>query len=77
MRIGINRIQMKNIGNGESLDLIAETSFSHSRMLIGNFTEAQALIRKAVVLAKGSGATGVPALSHTFNRTCNRRFNLN
>ena len=55
MRIGINRIQIKNIGNGESVDLFAEASFSRQRMLIGNFTEAQALIKKAVSLAKGSG----------------------
>ena len=55
MRIGINRIQIKNIGNGESVDLFAEARFSHPRMLIGNFTEAQALIKKAVVLVKGSG----------------------
>ena len=55
MRIGVNRIQMRNISNGESVDLFAETSFSHSRMLIGNFTEAQVLIKKAVASAKGSG----------------------
>ena len=55
MRIGINRIQIKNIGNGESVDLFAEASFSHPRLLIGNFTEAQALIKKAVTSVKGSG----------------------
>ena len=55
VRIGINRVQVKNIGNGESVDLLSEASFSHPRMLIGNFTEAQVLIKKAVSSAKGSG----------------------
>ena len=55
VRIGINRIQIKNIGKGESVDLSAETSFSHPRMLVGDFTEAQAQIKKAVLSAKGSG----------------------
>ena len=55
MRVAINRIQIKNIGNGESVDLFAEASFSHPRMLIGNFTEAQALINKAVASVKGLG----------------------
>ena len=55
MRIGINRIQIKNIGNGESVDLFTKASFSHPRMLIASFTEAQALIKKAVASLKGSG----------------------
>ena len=37
------------------MDLFAEASFSHPRLLIGNFTEAQALIKKAVTSVKGSG----------------------
>ena len=37
------------------MDLSAEASFSHSRLLIGNFAEAQALIKKAVASLKGSG----------------------
>ena len=55
IRIGINRIQIKNIGNGESVDLFTKASFSHPRMLCGNFTEALALIKNAVASAKGSG----------------------
>ena len=55
MRIGVNRIKIKNIGNAESMDLSAEASFSHPRMLIGNFSKAQSLIKKAVTSVKGSG----------------------
>ena len=55
MRIGVNRIQIKNIGNAESMDLSAESSFSHPRRLIGNFSKAQSLIKKAVTSVKGSG----------------------
>ena len=55
MRIGVNRIQIKNIGNAESMDLSAEASFSHPRRLIGNFPKAQALIKKAAASAKGLG----------------------
>ena len=55
MRIGVNRIKIKNIGNAESMDLSAEASFSHPRMLIGNFSKAQSLIKKAAASAKGLG----------------------
>ena len=55
MRIGVNRIQIKNICNAESMDLSAEASFSHPRILIGNFSKAQALIKKAAASAKGLG----------------------
>ena len=37
------------------MDLSAESSFSHLRMLIGNFPKAQALIKKAAASAKGLG----------------------
>ena len=37
------------------MDLFAEASFSNPRMFIGNFTEAQSLIKKAVTSVKGSG----------------------
>ena len=55
MRIGVNRIQIKNIDNSKSMDLSAESSFSHLRMLIGNFPKAQALIKKAAASAKELG----------------------
>ena len=37
------------------MDLSAEASFSHPRMLIGNFSKTQALIKKAAASAKGLG----------------------
>ena len=55
VRIGIDRIRVRNAAGGDTVEQISKVPFSHPRMLIGNFTEAQAAVKAAVAEAKGSG----------------------
>jgi rod shape-determining protein MreB and related proteins len=55
VRVGINRFRIRNISSGANIEKISKTSFSHERMLIGSFTEAQALLKSAVAEVKGPG----------------------
>lgn len=55
VQIGIDRIRVKNVISGQTIERIPEIPFSHPRMLIGNFTQADVLVRAAVSEVKGFG----------------------
>jgi rod shape-determining protein MreB and related proteins len=50
-----NRIQVRNVGNRESVEILATKPFSHSRALVGDFDAAYACLKTAISAAKGSG----------------------
>jgi rod shape-determining protein MreB and related proteins len=50
-----NRIQVRNIGNHESVEIMATKPFSHPRALVGDFDAAQACLKTAISKVKGSG----------------------
>jgi hypothetical protein len=52
-RIRRNRISLRRIDTGKEVDLAAEQPFSHTRMLLGNFTSADALMKKGLADLKG------------------------
>lgn len=50
-----NRMLARNSGNRESVEIRAERPFSHPRMLVGDFSEAQRCLKKAVAAINGPG----------------------
>lgn len=52
-RIRNNRISLRRIDTGREVDLPAEQPFSHARMLLANFTNADALMKKGLGDLKG------------------------
>ena len=54
VQIGVNRVRVRNVDGGANVERLSKVPFSHPRMLVGNFTEAQALVKAAVAEAKGS-----------------------
>ncbi len=60
VQIGINRIVVKNITDGRSVTLIPDMPFSTQRLLIGEFTRAEALMKKGF---KEVGKRGLFAVS--------------
>jgi rod shape-determining protein MreB len=46
VRITADRIDLKNVISGASTTLVPQTPFSHPRALLGNFTVAEALLKK-------------------------------
>jgi rod shape-determining protein MreB len=50
-----NRFQVRNIANSLSLQRQASPGFSHPRMLVGDFSAAQASLKSLLAEARGSG----------------------
>jgi rod shape-determining protein MreB len=50
-----NRMLSRNIGRRESVEIRSERPFSHPRMLVGDFVEAQRCLKKAVAAINGPG----------------------
>ncbi|WP_417069282.1 hypothetical protein [Niveibacterium terrae] len=50
-----NRMLARNIARREAVEISAERAFSHPRMLVGDFVEAQRCLKKAVATANGPG----------------------
>ncbi|MFZ3287897.1 MAG: hypothetical protein WA191_13760 [Telluria sp.] len=50
-----NQFVVRNIGDSRALQRNATPAFSHPRMLVGNFTAAQACLKKLLFEARGSG----------------------
>ena len=55
VQVGVNRVVARNVSTGQNFTHTSAQPFSHPRMLVGNFTEAQATVKRAVAEAKGSG----------------------
>lgn len=50
-----NQFEVRNVDDLRSIQASASPGFSHQRMLVGNFTEAQRCLKAAVSEARGSG----------------------
>jgi hypothetical protein len=48
VQIAVNRIILRDIATGHAVTLLADPAFSHERMLIGNFTVADAPLKKGL-----------------------------
>lgn len=55
VRVGIDKLHLRNVKNGREVEQRASPGFSHPRALIGNFTVAQAALTSLVKKAKDSG----------------------
>lgn len=53
VRIYENRVYVRNIDDRNEIDLSAESPFSTERLLIGNFSAAQTLLKKALKIVMG------------------------
>jgi rod shape-determining protein MreB len=53
VRIYENRIHIRNIDDRKEIELSAESPFSTRRLLIGNFTVAQTLLKKGLKMVMG------------------------
>lgn len=50
-----NRFDIRNVGDGRAYHATASPPFSHPRMLVGDFTAAQACLKSLADQARGSG----------------------
>lgn len=53
--IHADRIVARNVDDDREIECLAKIPYSHSRLLVGNFSAAQICLKEAVVEAKGSG----------------------
>jgi hypothetical protein len=69
-QVGANRIVVKNVMTGQSVTLIPDTPFSHQRMLIGDFTQAEALMKKGFkeVIRQGMFAASPSVVVHPLEK---------
>lgn len=50
-----NRLDIRTVDDGRSFHAVASPPFSHPRMLVGDFTAAEACLKALVAKARGSG----------------------
>jgi hypothetical protein len=62
VRISRDRLQVRHIETGRALTLDAQPPFSGARLLVAQFTPAQALLRRAVREVTGGGFGLAPVL---------------
>jgi len=55
LRIAVDRVYARNVTDGRSSEQAPREPYSHPRMLVGNFIEAQAAVKAAIDEVKGSG----------------------
>jgi rod shape-determining protein MreB len=55
VQIRENRIDVRNVGESRTVQAVAQTPFSHPRMLVGDFTAAQACLKALADRARGAG----------------------
>ena len=64
IRIGVNRFRARNLGTGAATERIPNSNFSHPRMLVGNFTEAQIAVKAAVAEVRATALFECAANRH-------------
>lgn len=57
VQIRENRFDVRNINDARTFQRRADPFFSHPRMLVGDFTAAQACLKALLAEARGSGLT--------------------
>ena len=55
IRVSKNRFRLKNIGTGAEADVTPTPGFTTTRLLVGQFREAQALLKEAMGKVIGKG----------------------
>ena len=55
LRLSVNRVLLRNVDTGRSVERVPDGPFSHPRMLVGDFTSAQAVVKAAVTDVRGAG----------------------
>ena len=55
LRLSVNRVLLRNVDTGRSVERVPDSPFSHPRMLVGDFTSAQAVVKAAVTDVRGAG----------------------
>jgi rod shape-determining protein MreB len=70
VQVGINRIDVKNVADGQSVTLIPEAPFSSDRLLVGDFSKAEALLKKGLkeVARHGMFAVSPAVLMHPLEK---------
>jgi rod shape-determining protein MreB len=64
-----NRFDIRNVGDGRSYHATASPPFSHPRMLVGDFTAAEACLKSLADQSRGSGfAFKTEMLMHPMER---------
>ena len=53
--LSVNRVLLRNVDTGRSVERVPDSPFSHPRMLVGDFTSAQAVVKAAVTDVRGAG----------------------
>ncbi len=53
IKIYENRVHIRNIDDRKEIELLAASSFTSERLLIGNFTVAQTLLTKGIKIVMG------------------------
>ena len=62
VKVATDRLSLRNIDTGRSIDLVAESPFSDKRMLVGNFANAEALLKRGVKEISGSWFSPSPSV---------------
>jgi len=68
VQVRIDRFVVKNISKGTSVDGSAQPPFSHPRMLVGDFTTAQALLKRLVTDVRQGFSLKTEMLIHPMER---------
>lgn len=55
LRLSVNRVLLRNVDTGQSVERAPDTPFSHPRMLVGDFISAQGAVKAAVADVRGAG----------------------
>lgn len=64
-----NRFDIRNVDDGRSHHAVANPPFSHPRMLVGDFTAAEACLKALVRQARGSGfSLGTAIVMHPMEK---------
>ena len=69
VQIRENQFLVRNLSDARSFQQRAASDFSHPRMLVGNFTAAQACLKPLLAKARGSGLIlSTPVLMHPLEK---------
>jgi len=68
VKIYINRFKIRLVGKNLEKDLTASKPFSHERMLIGSFYEAESLLKEGIKKIYGRKVLSPIVIMHPFER---------
>ncbi len=68
VRIYENKVHIRNINDRNEIELSTESPFTTERLLIGNFTVAQALLKKGLKIVMGKQFVALVFLIHPIEK---------